>query len=161
MCKAAAEQRLSRQGAAKWVRRYREQGLEGLKDRSSRPRRRVSPLRQSRSRGLRCCVASAGPEPYPPARTSCGLCSFFPRQLCGDDAGLLLVLEPVTFALDVDGGGVVQQPVEDGRGDDVVGEDRAPVAVALVGGQDDGPLLIPFRDQLKQASGGWWRRNRA
>src|SRR5690348_11418 len=36
---AAASFKLSRQTAAKWVRRYRQQGVAGLKDRSSRPRR--------------------------------------------------------------------------------------------------------------------------
>ena len=36
---AGAECRLSRQAAGKWVRRYREEGLAGLRDRSSRPRR--------------------------------------------------------------------------------------------------------------------------
>jgi transposase InsO family protein len=36
---AEAEFKLSRQTAAKWVRRYREQGLAGLRDRSSRPHR--------------------------------------------------------------------------------------------------------------------------
>jgi transposase InsO family protein len=36
---AAAEFKLSRQSAAKWVRRYREQGVGGLNDRSSRPHR--------------------------------------------------------------------------------------------------------------------------
>jgi hypothetical protein len=83
-----------------------------------------------------------------------GLSALFAGEFGGDDTGFLLVLEPVAFALDVDGGRVVQQPVEDGRIDHVVGEDRAPVAVALVGGEDDGPLLIAFRDQLKQAGGG-------
>jgi transposase InsO family protein len=39
LCEAAAEHGLSRQSAAKWVRRYREQGVAGLKDRSSRPHR--------------------------------------------------------------------------------------------------------------------------
>lgn len=34
---AGAEFKLSRQSAAKWVRRYREQGVSGLRDRSSRP----------------------------------------------------------------------------------------------------------------------------
>jgi len=38
LCEAAAEHRLSRQSAGKWVRRYREQGVAGLQDRSSRPR---------------------------------------------------------------------------------------------------------------------------
>jgi transposase InsO family protein len=37
LCEASAEHGLSRQSAAKWVRRYREQGVAGLKDRSSRP----------------------------------------------------------------------------------------------------------------------------
>lgn len=36
---ASAEFKLSRQSVAKWVRRYREEGVEGLRDRSSRPRR--------------------------------------------------------------------------------------------------------------------------
>ena len=35
---AEAEFKLSRQSAGKWVRRYREQGVAGLKDRSSRTR---------------------------------------------------------------------------------------------------------------------------
>jgi len=48
---------------------------------------------------------------------------------------------------------VVQQAVEDGRGGDVVGEDRAPVAVAHVQGQNDGALLVAFVDQLEQAGG--------
>lgn len=37
MNKAAAEFKISRQSAGKWVKRYRELGLEGLTDRSSRP----------------------------------------------------------------------------------------------------------------------------
>jgi transposase InsO family protein len=37
--KAAAERGLSRQSASKWVRRYRDQGLAGLADLSSRPHR--------------------------------------------------------------------------------------------------------------------------
>ncbi len=36
---AEAEFKLSRQSVAKWVRRYREQGVAGLRDRSSRPHR--------------------------------------------------------------------------------------------------------------------------
>ena len=37
LCEAAAEHRLSRQSASKWVRRYRQWGRNGLSDRSSRP----------------------------------------------------------------------------------------------------------------------------
>ena len=43
-----AEFRLSRQSAAKWVRRYRDHGVAGLKDRSSRPHR--SPRGTSKER---------------------------------------------------------------------------------------------------------------
>jgi transposase InsO family protein len=61
---AAAERGLSRQTAAKWVGRYRQQGLAGLADRSSRPHRlrqptppelveRVEVLRRQRWTGLR------------------------------------------------------------------------------------------------------------
>ncbi len=39
LCEAAAEHRLSRQTAAKWVTRFKTEGLAGLADRSSRPRR--------------------------------------------------------------------------------------------------------------------------
>ncbi len=61
---AAAECRLSRQSAAKWVRRYRLQGMPGLRDRSSRPFHRprckpdelvvrVEALRRQRWTGVR------------------------------------------------------------------------------------------------------------
>lgn len=64
LCEAAAEHRISRQTAAKWVRRYREQGMGGLQDRSSRPQRlrqpaspesvaRVEALRRERWTGHR------------------------------------------------------------------------------------------------------------
>lgn len=48
LCEAAAEHRLSRQSAAKWVRRYGEQGMDGLQDRSSRPRRLRQPTSPER-----------------------------------------------------------------------------------------------------------------
>jgi transposase InsO family protein len=39
LCEAAADYKLSRQTASKWVGRYREQSVAGLQDRSSRPHR--------------------------------------------------------------------------------------------------------------------------
>src|SRR5258708_17475029 len=61
---AAAEFKLSRQSAAKWVRRYRAEGASGLRDRSSRPQRsprrtaaeqigQVERLRRARSARIR------------------------------------------------------------------------------------------------------------
>ena len=66
---AAAEFRLSRQSAGKWVRRYRESGIEDLRDHSSRPRRsprstsselveRVGQLRRERWTGIRIAQAT-------------------------------------------------------------------------------------------------------
>jgi transposase InsO family protein len=66
---AAAERGLSRQTAAKWVRRYRDQGVAGLEDRSSRPHRlravtapelvrRVEALRRERWTGQRIAQAT-------------------------------------------------------------------------------------------------------
>jgi transposase InsO family protein len=66
---AAAECRLSRQSAAKWVRRYREGGVTELRDRSSRPQRmprstpaelveRVGRLRRERWTGVRIAQAT-------------------------------------------------------------------------------------------------------
>ena len=45
---AQAEFKLSRQSAGKWLRRYREQGVAGLRDRTSRPHR--SPRSTSKER---------------------------------------------------------------------------------------------------------------
>lgn len=67
--KAAAERGLSRQSASKWVQRYREGGLAGLRDRSSRPHRsprsvdmelveRVEWLRVERWTGVRIAQAT-------------------------------------------------------------------------------------------------------
>ena len=66
---AAAEFKLSRQSAAKWVRRFRAEGRSGLRDRSSRPRRsprstaaelvaQVERLRRERWTGVRIAQAT-------------------------------------------------------------------------------------------------------
>ena len=73
LCEAAAEHKLSRQSAAKWVRRFREGGSAALRDRSSRPHRsprsvdgelveRVERLRRERWTG-RADRAGHRPEP--------------------------------------------------------------------------------------------------
>ena len=69
LCEAAASHGLSRQSAGKWVRRYRESGVSGLRDRSSRPVRlrqptlpeqvaRVEALRRERWTGVRIAQAT-------------------------------------------------------------------------------------------------------
>ena len=70
---AAAAAGLSRRSAFKWLRRYREQGAEGLNDRSSRPHRmpRITPaewqqtileLRQTRMTGVRIAAQLGRPR---------------------------------------------------------------------------------------------------
>ena len=69
LAKDVVECRLSRQSAAKWVRRYREAGAAGLLDRSSRPHRsprrtpaelveRIQRLRRERWTGVRIAQAT-------------------------------------------------------------------------------------------------------
>jgi len=69
LCEAAAEHRLSRQTAAKWVSRFRAEGVAGLADRNSRPHRlrqpttaelvaRVEALRRERWTGVRIAQAT-------------------------------------------------------------------------------------------------------
>ncbi len=69
LCEAAAENKLSRQSASKWVKRFREGGWAALQDRSSRPHRsprsvdgelveRVERLRRERWTGVRIAQAT-------------------------------------------------------------------------------------------------------
>src|SRR5262245_4658411 len=67
-----------------------------------------------------------------------------------DEAGFELVLQPVGVASDVDGDGVVEHAVEDGRGDDAIPEDLAPVPEALIAREDHGPPLIAATDELEE-----------
>jgi len=64
--------------------------------------------------------------------------------------GAPAVLQPVALAADVDRRRVVRQAIQDRRGDDRVAEDRAPLAITLVRGQDDAAPLIARADQLKE-----------
>ena len=65
-----------------------------------------------------------------------------------------LILEAVTVAADIDGDGLVQEAVEEGRGEDMVREDVAPLVERLVGGENDAAALITSRDKLEQEWGG-------
>jgi hypothetical protein len=50
-------------------------------------------------------------------------------------SGLAAILQPVTLTPNVDRRRVMQQPIQDRRGDDRIAEDRSPVSVAFVRGQ--------------------------
>jgi hypothetical protein len=69
-----------------------------------------------------------------------------------EQAGLLLLPEPVAVALDVDGGRVMEQAIQDGGGQDLIVEDLPPVDEALVAGDDEaGPLVAADQEPEKEA----------
>ena len=73
--------------------------------------------------------------------------------LAPEQAGLLLLPQSVTVALDVDGHGVVQQAVEDRRGQDLVVEDLPPVDEALVARHDQARPLVAEDQQPEEETG--------
>ena len=66
---------------------------------------------------------------------------------------MALLSEPIALAPDVDHVAVMQQPVEDGRGDDGVPEQFAPLAEALVRSEDYGAPLVAGGDQGEEGGG--------
>ena len=62
----------------------------------------------------------------------------------------LAFLETVRFAPDVDHSAVMQDTIEDGRGDGDVGKDLIPLGEGLIGSEDGGSLLIAPCDQLEK-----------
>jgi hypothetical protein len=71
---------------------------------------------------------------------------------CGG-AAQVAVAQPVAVALEADDLGVVDQPVDHGRGDHVVAEDLAPAAEWLVRGHDQRGAFVAGRDQLEEQVG--------
>ena len=66
------------------------------------------------------------------------------QQMMGaEESGVPFLPEPVALAPDVEHMAVVQQPVQDRRGDDGVAQEFASLAEALVGRQDDAASLVP------------------
>ena len=47
----------------------------------------------------------------------------------------------------------MEQPVQNGRGDDAVAEQLAPLAEPLVGGEDDAAPLVPGRHEGEEGGG--------
>jgi hypothetical protein len=62
-------------------------------------------------------------------------------------------LGPIAGALNVDDLGVIDQAVEDGKGDDRVAEQLLPVDEALFRCQDGGALLVAARDKPEEQIG--------
>lgn len=68
-----------------------------------------------------------------------------------DHIGLVLALQLVVLALDVDCGRVVQQPIQDRQSDHVFSEVLSPDTGALVWSQYVRTLFVALANQMKQA----------
>ena len=62
----------------------------------------------------------------------------------------LAFLQAVGLALDVDHGAVMQDAVQDGRGNRDIGKDLIPLGEGLVGGKDGRCLLVAPGNELKE-----------
>ena len=77
---------------------------------------------------------------------------------CGADGGLEqarlpLFPQTITLAFDIDRDGMVEQSIENRRGDDGIPEDLAPGAEALIAGEQNRALLIAPGDELEEQIG--------
>ena len=73
--------------------------------------------------------------------------------MSGQKSRLPLFLEPVAFSLDIDRCGVMENPVQNGTGDDRVSKDLSPVGIGLARGEDHRAFFIPSGDQLEKQVG--------
>ena len=58
------------------------------------------------------------------------------------EASFPLLPQPIALAFNIDGHGMVEQSIENRRGDDGISEDLAPGPEALVAGEQNRPLLV-------------------
>src|SRR5215467_8904818 len=74
----------------------------------------------------------------------------FPRWY---QSGLAAVFQSIALSPDVDGRRVMQQAIQNGGRDDRVSENRSPISVALIGGEDDAAPFVPCTHQLEENRG--------
>jgi hypothetical protein len=66
---------------------------------------------------------------------------------------LAFFLESIAFSFDVEGGGVMEETVQDGGGQDLVVEDLPPVQEALVAGDDEAGPFVPADEEAEEEAG--------
>src|SRR5579859_5612614 len=64
-----------------------------------------------------------------------------------------MLAEAIARAFDLDDNGMMEETVEERRGDDGVAEDLAPFGEAAVGGENDGAALVAGVDELEEEVG--------
>jgi hypothetical protein len=78
---------------------------------------------------------------------------FWAGRRVSQQSGFAFLLEAVAFALDVEGGGVMQQAIENSSGQDGVIEDLAPIEKAFVAGDDQAGAFVTASDQAEEQAG--------
>src|SRR3972149_898306 len=105
--------------------------------------------------GPACPVSVKGHPKFP----TCGHrklpTPWFLRQGLGrlNQAGLQLLLETVGVAPDVHSDRMMEQAIQDRRGDHPVAEDLTPTPEALIAGEDHRAALVATTDQLEEEVG--------
>src|SRR5262245_61862025 len=67
-----------------------------------------------------------------------------------EQPGLLFLTQTIALTLDHQRVAVVQQPIEDRRGQDIVAEDGSPLRHELIRGDEQAGALVATRDQLEK-----------
>jgi len=91
-----------------------------------------------------------------PVKSRLGLRRFHHLLLglsAAEEPGALLLPQAVALPVDVQDMAVMQQPVQDGGGDDHIPQHLAPFGETLVGCQDDAPPLVAGRDEGEKCCG--------
>ena len=89
-----------------------------------------------------------------PTAVAAGWCCDWPDDVWRAGLGLDLVFHPKAGAFDDYRLGVMEEPVQDGRGEGaVIVEDAGPLFEGFVGGQHDGAALVALADDLEEQIG--------
>lgn len=74
----------------------------------------------------------------------------FGDRSAAEEPGLLLLPEPITLAFDVECGRMMQEPIQDGGGQNWIVEDVASVGEAFITGHDQTAALIAPNQQSEE-----------
>jgi hypothetical protein len=108
---------------------------------------------------MRCCQTPSGMAPLAPPKTA--PLGFHPETFPTGSAAVVLLrkttatfrTQTIAVATDGDDAAVVQQPVQNGCGDDGVAKHRAPLTNVAIGGDEHGTLLVAAASQLEEEMG--------
>ena len=101
-------------------------------------------------------IGAASAQRCPPRFVSPGMSASIPDSVLrirSKQSRLFLLAQLVALTLDHERMTVMEQPVENRRGEDVVAEDGAPLRDELIGRDQQAGALVPTGDELKKEVG--------